>query len=214
MGHKVKPKIEIGDVFGMLTVTDEPIHNTENIRSAWYILTKCECGNTKELRVDHLLKKETVSCGCITRTRNRLSGHKLFPVWQSMISRCYKPKNHRYEYYGGDGVEVCDEWRTNFIAFFNWAIANGWKEGLQLDKDILYKKKFGTQGKLYSPDYCQFITHRENMRHKRNSLSKAQVNKIRKLYASGKYTLKGLGEKYNRCQSAISAIVQYINWKD
>jgi len=34
-----------------------------------------------------------------------------------MIGRCYRPRNHRYAWYGGRGIRVCDRWRTSFEAF-------------------------------------------------------------------------------------------------
>jgi hypothetical protein len=37
-------------------------------------------------------------------------------------------------------------------------LSNGWRPGLQLDKDIK------GNGKIYSPDTCVFVTRKENMR--------------------------------------------------
>ncbi len=92
-----------------------------------------------------------------------LSSHPLYIVWKSMKSRCYCKTNIAWEIYGGNGVSVCPEWKDDFIAFYNWAINNGWKKGLEIDKDIKYKEKHGTvTGIIYSPEYCCFVTSEEN----------------------------------------------------
>jgi hypothetical protein len=80
-----------------------------------------------------------------------------------MMDRCYKSRSDNYKWYGGAGVIVCDEWKTDFIAFYRWAISNGWEKGLQLDKDIK------GSGKIYSPDTCMFVTGDENMRKRTDS---------------------------------------------
>lgn len=81
-----------------------------------------------------------------------------------MMQRCYYKKNNSYKNYGAKGVTVCKEWREDIKSFYNWAINNGWKEGLQLDKDIK------GDGLLYSPDTCCFVTHEENNRRKKSNI--------------------------------------------
>lgn len=72
-----------------------------------------------------------------------------YRAWENMISRCYYPSSKRYGAYGGRGVRVCDEW-LNFQNFASWFDLN-WKEGCDLDKDIL------GDGMLYSPAFCRYI---------------------------------------------------------
>lgn len=85
---------------------------------------------------------------------------KLQSVWFSMIRRCYSPKCKAYKGYGAKGVKVCEEWINSKLAFCKWAMANGWREGLQIDKDIL------GDGKLYSPETCCFVTQLENLKNR------------------------------------------------
>jgi hypothetical protein len=42
--------------------------------------------------------------------------------------------------YGGIGVRMCQDWINDFMSFYNWAIVNGWKRGMQIDKDIKARK--------------------------------------------------------------------------
>lgn len=85
---------------------------------------------------------------------------KLFNLWQTMKSRCENPKRDNYERYGARGITVCEEWREakNFV---EWALENGYKKGLQLDRI--------DNNKGYSPDNCRFVTPAENNRNRRNT---------------------------------------------
>ena len=51
-----------------------------------------------------------------------------------MKKRCYNKNANNYENYGGRGIKMCDEWKNNFQAFYTWAINNGYKKELSLDK--------------------------------------------------------------------------------
>lgn len=45
------------------------------------------------------------------------NSHPLYGVWKTMIARCHNPRQEDYSYYGGRGIQVCQEWRSNFSAF-------------------------------------------------------------------------------------------------
>lgn len=87
--------------------------------------------------------------------------HPLYRVIKSAIARCAYPAVKDYQWYGGRGITVCEEWRTNPASFIEWAMANGWQRGLELDR----KNNDGN----YEPGNCRFITHKENCRNRRNS---------------------------------------------
>lgn len=59
---------------------------------------------------------------------------KLNKVWRNMKDRCYNPNNKRFAHYGMRGISVCCEWKDDFIAFREWSYANGYKEGLSIDR--------------------------------------------------------------------------------
>lgn len=82
-------------------------------------------------------------------------------IWKGMMSRCYKAKNKDYPRYGGRGITVCKEWHKieNFV---EWCQQNGWKKGLQLDRK--------DNNAEYSPDNCRFVTGKENMSNRRNTI--------------------------------------------
>lgn len=113
-----------------------------------------------------------VKCGA-AETRSAFSksvggvrNHKLYGVWDSIVQRCTNPKSSAYKYYGGCGVTVCDEWKSSAETFIKWALENGWKDGLQVDKDML-SEKLGISPHRYSPETCCFLSHQENSLYKR-----------------------------------------------
>ncbi len=92
---------------------------------------------------------------------HNLSKHPLFNVWIGIVRRCYNPQYYAYKKYGAIGVRVCDLWRYNFKEFYEWAMANGWQKGLQIDKDIK-AHKLGVPPLLYSPEMCSVATPKQN----------------------------------------------------
>lgn len=61
-----------------------------------------------------------------------LSNTKIYRIYLSMINRCYKKYDEFYSDYGGRGISVCQEWLDDFMNFYNWAMANGYKNGLSI----------------------------------------------------------------------------------
>lgn len=60
--------------------------------------------------------------------------HPLYKKYYSMKARCYNPNSLAYKNYGGRGIKICDEWLEDVMNFYNWAINNGYKENLTLDR--------------------------------------------------------------------------------
>lgn len=115
----------------------------------------------------------------IKKVNHGLCGHKLYVAWNRMIDRCFNKNNISYKYYGGRGVRVCKEWAEAFLPFYNWAMANGWSEGLELDKDIK------GDGKLYSPETCCFVTRTKNRNRKRSNV----------VYNGQRYSIRELADE-------------------
>lgn len=140
------------------------------------LLVKCKCGKEKIVMVQSFSTGRVKSCGCYQREvmkkgdsnrKHGCSSHPLFSVWRCMINRCYDPSHKGYKYYGERGITVCKEWRQNPKSFIDWAINNGWKKGLQIDKDI-------KKGKCYSPGNCLIVTPEVN----RMNRSCSKFNKL------------------------------------
>ena len=59
---------------------------------------------------------------------------RLRQIWNNMMNRCYRAKNKDYKYYGGRGIKVCSEWAENINAFYDWALDNGYRDDLTIDR--------------------------------------------------------------------------------
>ena len=90
------------------------------------------------------------------------TGTRLHSIWKSMRYRCSTPKWKPYRWYGARGVKVCDEWNNSYLAFKRWALLNGYKEGLELER-------IDVNGN-YEPSNCKWITHHEQTLNRRDTL--------------------------------------------
>lgn len=154
-----------GQKFGFLTIlfdlgTDKFYH-----RKVWAV---CECGNTTTVALSLLKSGKTKSCGCLKHqtainnfTTHGLVRHPLYGIWQGIKKRCYSVNELSYKDYGARGIVMCDEWKSDFLQFYNWAIANGWEKGLEIDR----RENDG----IYAPDNCRFVTRLINAKNKRSS---------------------------------------------
>lgn len=153
--------------YGKLTVIKE----LENHKC----LCRCECGNLKTISIYSLRSGNTKSCGCLSKelARERISkvsehnikhnksNTRLFRIWCKLRDRCNNIKNDRYKDYGGRGIKVCDEWLKDFNSFYSWSIANGYKEGLSIDR-------INVDGN-YEPNNCRWVTAKEQANNRRNN---------------------------------------------
>lgn len=143
-----------GTKYSMLTVLGNgKIVRLPSGQTNRFILCKCDCGTEKEIRYVHLKNAKTRSCGCIRNSANRQSSKKLYRVLRSMMDRCDGKVKSSLGYLK-KGITVCDLWRTDFMAFINWAEANGYKEGLQIDRV--------DNSKGYSHENCRWVTPKVN----------------------------------------------------
>ena len=127
-----------GQKFGMLTVK---YYYGKDSRYKSYWICDCDCGKENiKVRSDCLTTGNTTSCGCynitskIKRVEDCVTKEKLYHVYYGMKSRCYNSNSAKYQYYGGKGIKVCDEWLESYVNFKLWSIENGYEEGLTLDR--------------------------------------------------------------------------------
>ena len=149
----------IGLKFGKLLVIERDVNYIRKFdnkpRPKYKCL--CECGNIVSVIGSSLTSGMTKSCGCL-RGKNLLKHgfshkEKLYIVWVNMKKRCNKDKYYKT-------INVCNEW-NNYENFRNWAISNGYKENLTIDR-------INNNGN-YEPKNCRWVDMWVQNNNKRNN---------------------------------------------
>lgn len=159
-----RKSIPEGTRFGHLEVigVGAPIVRRDSSGTRSTSIVKCElCGQIKEIANNELLKGRYRSCGCVPHNYRHGGRYtKLYGIWCGMNRRCSgHSKNPRDKSYAG--INVCKEWAINFCAFRDWAVSNGYKEGLSIDR-IDSKAN-------YCPSNCRWIPMSEQSSNRRSN---------------------------------------------
>lgn len=159
----------MGKRFGKLTVIEKT--HIDNCRELCWICL-CDCGQTtKPIRSTDLRRGCTKSCGCFRKENQRkkvlkhgLEHTRIYRIWSGMRSRCYSPANRMYRCYGGRGITICDEWKDDITAFHKWAMANGYRDDLTIDR-------INNDGN-YEPSNCRWATYSQQNKNRRKFTKK------------------------------------------
>lgn len=153
----------VGKKYGRLTVIG--FDRLEHHKAYWKCA--CDCGLTVVVSGNNLRSGNTASCGCLRREKTQIRGKlnavhgeghdnktRLYTIWCGMRQRCMNKANHAYQWYGGKGVSVCDEW-NEYSAFKAWALSHGYEDNLSIDR-------IDPNGG-YCPENCRWVTISENV---------------------------------------------------
>lgn len=122
-----------GEKFGRLTAIETDKKSIGSGSRYW--ICKCTCGKQISVKTASLTTGKTKSCGCLRRKPLKHGEYntRLYKIWNSMKERCNNSTNPVNKNYGGRGIKVCEEWQ-NYIPFRDWALSNGYREDLSIDR--------------------------------------------------------------------------------
>ena len=130
---------------------------------------------------------------------------RLRNILKDMKKRCYNTNSIAYHRYAGRGITICDEWLDETNIFYAWALSNGYRDDLTVDRI--------DNSKGYSPLNCRFASYDEQMQNSRKAtLTAKEVLEIRAIYPGLSYAK--LAEKYGVNKSTIAYIINRKSWKN
>lgn len=164
----IDKKVFPGARFGKLTVVSEgePIPRNDGKSPRRTMLCLCDCGKEVLVLRDSLVSGNTKSCGCLNFEKGRpprrkshgMANTRIYRIWSHMKERCNNPNNNRYYRYGARGIKLCSEWECSFETFYKWAIDNGYKDDLSIER------KDNDLG--YCPENCCWIPLKDQAKNK------------------------------------------------
>lgn len=194
----VKTRISVvGKQYGSLVVVKELKDKTVNGRVFRMVEAVCKCGKKGQWRLNNL--RQLKSCGCLVAKNitHGLMGHPLYSHWNNMKNRCYNKNTDSYNYCGGKGVVVCEEWRNNFKSFFDWSINNGWEESLTLDR-------FPDIHGNYEPLNCRWANFKQQANNKTTNVLYSYKGEIK--------TLAEFAAQYGFNYKKVHTRIKYLKW--
>lgn len=173
----------IGKRYGRLTVISLNLDKIKEVKERThktYIFynCKCDCGNYSVTEKSRLKSGNTKSCGCYEKECKKTNclkhgaysnfekgkRERLYSTYSKMKQRCYNKNNKDYNYYGGRGILICDEWldkENGYEIFREWSLNNGYTDDLTIDR-------IDVNGN-YKPSNCRWVDMKTQMNNTRQN---------------------------------------------
>lgn len=182
--------VQIGNWYGSREVLGPPFSSGS---ASWRAVVRCKCGRISAAWCHQLANMGVESCNGCTKRIHGKSKTAIYSIYKGIISRCYSPKNKRYDRYGERGIKVCKAWLESFEVFETWANQHGYAPGLQIGR------KNNDLG--YCPDNCEWVTQIENANNKSNN---------RMLQAFGETKTMAQWSRDDRCKVSYHLLVNRL----
>ena len=166
--------VKIGDKLHSLTIKEfKTVH--EHGQNKTFVYCQCDCGEFTTTKLAGVLDGNTKSCGCLqvevqrelAIERNYKHGkgnldYRLYKEWCNMKARCCTSSATQFKDWGGRGITVCEEWKNDFEVFEKWALNNGYRDDLTIER-------VDVNGN-YNADNCKWIPLAEQQLNRRDSV--------------------------------------------
>ena len=132
-----------------------------------------------------------------------MSGTPTYNSWAGMKQRCLNPNMPDYHDYGGRGIQICDEWKNSFMAFYE---DMGEKPK---GTNLVRRDKNGN----YEPSNCFWGNNVKLSLNRRSiKLNPEDVGNIKKLIREGNLTKTKIAQMYGVTTCCICDINRGRSW--
>lgn len=146
--------------FGKLTVLSFVGFKNGKGNALW--LCHCDCGQSRTVSSSKLVAGVTscVSCAKQSCVKHAMAKKPEYKSWCHAKARCCNPLDPAYQYYGGRGITMCQEWMDSFQAFYDYIGPR--PNGTSLDR-------FPNNNGNYEPGNVRWATTQEQTRNQRTN---------------------------------------------
>lgn len=192
-----------GEIHGNFKIVKDPM--VKEPGKARRVTAEClDCSKPYE-QYYFSFKNLRAACECKSSILKTPDWIRIRKIYLGMVYRCHDEKAPNYYNYGSKGIVVCEEWRKDKRAFYDWSIKNGYNSTLTIDRI--------DNNKGYAPNNCRWATMIEQGRNKKMVMPIEIAKEIKNLLSLG-ITHKEIARLTKISHHAISNISKGSCWAE